>query len=268
MRINVQMVIAIGDVVLVVLHFSLLAFREISPKVLHVSRTKNTSRKLQIKKHEQTSAHIHTQIRTQPWSISIHMKKFDQNREITIRKSILQIFNKRREDFDSLRNYNDYLEEVEDIIYNKVNGINVEWTNSRIREYQEENKSNILSNQKRQQKREQEERFKREKQQQKQHQQQLLQQQEGMDQVMGQDEDEPMTSSSSITTSASQQQLLLSSLRQPKALISTATVTQAATTANTKNLDATTWALRLAAGGYNPSFTLNRAKLEANQTVF
>lgn len=36
-------------------------------------------------------------------------------KEVRIRKTILQIFNKREEDFEDLRDYNNYLEEVEDI---------------------------------------------------------------------------------------------------------------------------------------------------------
>lgn len=36
-------------------------------------------------------------------------------KEVRIRKTILQIFNKREEDFEEVRDYNNYLEEVEDI---------------------------------------------------------------------------------------------------------------------------------------------------------
>jgi len=36
-------------------------------------------------------------------------------KENTIRKRILKIYNKRREDYPSLREYNDYIEAVEDI---------------------------------------------------------------------------------------------------------------------------------------------------------
>ena len=36
-------------------------------------------------------------------------------KEVTVRRRIAKEFNKRREDFSDLREYNDYLEEVEDI---------------------------------------------------------------------------------------------------------------------------------------------------------
>jgi CDK-activating kinase assembly factor MAT1 len=36
-------------------------------------------------------------------------------REVDVRRRITKLFNKRREDFKTLRAYNDYLEEVEDI---------------------------------------------------------------------------------------------------------------------------------------------------------
>ena len=37
-------------------------------------------------------------------------------KEVGIRKRILKIYNKLEEDFDNLSDYNDYLEEVEEII--------------------------------------------------------------------------------------------------------------------------------------------------------
>ncbi|KAL7203714.1 hypothetical protein ACSBR2_016884 [Camellia fascicularis] len=42
-------------------------------------------------------------------------------KEMAIRKRIASIFNKRQEDFPSLTEYNDYLEEVEDMKYEKEN---------------------------------------------------------------------------------------------------------------------------------------------------
>lgn len=55
-------------------------------------------------------------------------------------------FNKKEDDFSSLEEYNDYLEEVEDIIYNLVNGIDTVETNRRIDQYKKENKDIIIKN--------------------------------------------------------------------------------------------------------------------------
>jgi len=68
-------------------------------------------------------------------------------KEMIIRKSIIKDFNKRSEDFKTLRQYNDYLEEVEDIIYNLVNFIDVEKTQERIKKYKLENQELIVINQ-------------------------------------------------------------------------------------------------------------------------
>ena len=68
-------------------------------------------------------------------------------REVDIRQRIYRSFNKRREDFKSLRAYNDYLEEVEDIIFNLVNGTDIKETEAKILQYEAENKSSITANQ-------------------------------------------------------------------------------------------------------------------------
>ncbi|KAJ4845809.1 hypothetical protein Tsubulata_008215 [Turnera subulata] len=67
-------------------------------------------------------------------------------KEIAIRKRISNIFNKREEDFPSLREYNDYLEEVEDMIFNLVEGLNVPAIEERIRQYEQENAEQITIN--------------------------------------------------------------------------------------------------------------------------
>ncbi|KAK9479087.1 CDK-activating kinase assembly factor MAT1-domain-containing protein [Lipomyces japonicus] len=46
-------------------------------------------------------------------------------REVDMRKRAAKLFNRRREDFPSLREYNNYLEEVETTVLDIVNGINV-----------------------------------------------------------------------------------------------------------------------------------------------
>ncbi|KAK6116701.1 hypothetical protein DH2020_049583 [Rehmannia glutinosa] len=66
-------------------------------------------------------------------------------KEMAIRKRIASIYNKREEDFPSLREYNDYLEEVEDMIVNLVDGIDVPAIEARIAEYQRENADQIMN---------------------------------------------------------------------------------------------------------------------------
>uniref|UniRef100_A0A1B6H2K9 CDK-activating kinase assembly factor MAT1 n=1 Tax=Cuerna arida TaxID=1464854 RepID=A0A1B6H2K9_9HEMI len=67
-------------------------------------------------------------------------------KEVDIRKRVLRDFNKKEDDFASLREYNDYLEEIECIIFNLCNNIDVVETNKRIEQYKKENKDIILKN--------------------------------------------------------------------------------------------------------------------------
>ncbi|CAG8523275.1 3015_t:CDS:2 [Diversispora eburnea] len=71
-------------------------------------------------------------------------------KEVRIRKRIAQQFNKRQEDFPSLREYNDYLEMVEDIVWKINNNINKQETDELIERYTRENKDNIIHNARRQ----------------------------------------------------------------------------------------------------------------------
>ncbi|XP_019624770.1 PREDICTED: CDK-activating kinase assembly factor MAT1-like [Branchiostoma belcheri] len=68
------------------------------------------------------------------------------DKEVDIRKRILKIYNRQEEEFTSLREYNDYLEEVETIIFNLSNNIDVDLTKKKVEEYQKSNKSNIQRN--------------------------------------------------------------------------------------------------------------------------
>jgi len=65
-------------------------------------------------------------------------------KELEIRKRILRDFNKREEDFLTLAEYNDYLENIECIIYNLSNNIDVLETNKRIEQYKRDNKEQIV----------------------------------------------------------------------------------------------------------------------------
>ncbi|KAG8932169.1 TFIIH/NER complex subunit [Tulasnella sp. 418] len=67
-------------------------------------------------------------------------------KEVGVRRRIAKEFNKRREDFPDLRSYNDYLEEVEDITFNLINGIDIEATEARIAAYRIENAALIELN--------------------------------------------------------------------------------------------------------------------------
>ncbi|KAI8973586.1 CDK-activating kinase assembly factor MAT1-domain-containing protein [Mycotypha africana] len=68
-------------------------------------------------------------------------------KEVRIRKRVARVFNKRAEDFPSLRAYNDYLEMVEDITFNLMNEVDVAETEARIAAYEQENKDSIAANQ-------------------------------------------------------------------------------------------------------------------------
>ena len=67
-------------------------------------------------------------------------------REVDVRKRVALTFNKRQDDFDSLREYNDYLEEVEQITFNLVNKIDVKETEAKLLEYEAANKELISTN--------------------------------------------------------------------------------------------------------------------------
>jgi CDK-activating kinase assembly factor MAT1 len=67
-------------------------------------------------------------------------------KEVDIRRRVLKDFNKREEDFETLQDYNAYLEEVETIIFNLVNNIDIIATNQRIDQFKRENKDVIAKN--------------------------------------------------------------------------------------------------------------------------
>eukprot|EP00127_Corallochytrium_limacisporum_P002942 Clim_evm31s143 gene=Clim_evmTU31s143 len=64
-------------------------------------------------------------------------------KEMRVRKAILRTYNKTEEDFKDLRLYNDYLEEIEDIVFNLTNNVDVDETKARVAKYREENKPAI-----------------------------------------------------------------------------------------------------------------------------
>ncbi|KAM0723841.1 hypothetical protein Q7P37_000831 [Cladosporium fusiforme] len=68
-------------------------------------------------------------------------------REVDIRKRVAAVFNKREDDFEDLRAYNDYLNDVEDITFNLVEGIDVENSNQRLESYRQMHADEIAANQ-------------------------------------------------------------------------------------------------------------------------
>eukprot|EP01035_Chromulina_nebulosa_P032092 gene32092-42830_t len=68
-------------------------------------------------------------------------------RDFRIRKGIKAIFNKTEVDFPTLDSFKDYEEMVEDLIFNKVNSLDVEDTNAAIERYKQTNSDIITINQ-------------------------------------------------------------------------------------------------------------------------
>lgn len=67
-------------------------------------------------------------------------------KEVDIRKKILKDYNKKETDFSTLRQYNDYLEEIEEIVFNLAYGIDVEATKRKIEQYKKDNQTVIRKN--------------------------------------------------------------------------------------------------------------------------
>lgn len=67
-------------------------------------------------------------------------------REVDIRKRIVKVYNQREEDFDTLKEFNDYLEEIETIIFNLANKVDEDETKRRVEAYRKENDKQIKKN--------------------------------------------------------------------------------------------------------------------------
>ncbi|PYH92888.1 CDK-activating kinase assembly factor MAT1 [Aspergillus ellipticus CBS 707.79] len=68
-------------------------------------------------------------------------------REVDIRRRVMHILNRREEEFDSKRAYDDFLEQREEIIANLVHGTDVAKTESDLQKYASENMRSIRANQ-------------------------------------------------------------------------------------------------------------------------
>lgn len=67
-------------------------------------------------------------------------------KEKDIREEVASVFNKREEDFEDLRAFNDYLEAKEDICFGLCNGVEVEENRKKLNQYKEANKASIAAN--------------------------------------------------------------------------------------------------------------------------
>ena len=59
---------------------------------------------------------------------------------------VLHRFNRREDEFETLKDYNDYLNEVEDLTFNLIYQIDIEATEVKLKRYKEENDAAILEN--------------------------------------------------------------------------------------------------------------------------
>ncbi|KAL6765031.1 CDK-activating kinase assembly factor MAT1-domain-containing protein [Haematococcus lacustris] len=71
----------------------------------------------------------------------------DLAKELKCRKRICAIYNKTSEDFNTKEEWDRYLEGIEDIIYNLVNGIDVQATEARVSDYERTNRVHIIAKQ-------------------------------------------------------------------------------------------------------------------------
>ncbi|KAL8721267.1 MAG: hypothetical protein Q9225_002009 [Loekoesia sp. 1 TL-2023] len=67
-------------------------------------------------------------------------------REVDIRRRVAQVFNKQESDFETLRAYNNYLEEMEVTTFNLLEGIDVAATERKLAAYAAQNASSISQN--------------------------------------------------------------------------------------------------------------------------
>lgn len=67
-------------------------------------------------------------------------------KEVDIRRRILRDYNKKEDDFATVEEYNDYLEEIETIVFNLVGNVDLLNTNKRIEAYKKENRELIMKN--------------------------------------------------------------------------------------------------------------------------
>lgn len=67
-------------------------------------------------------------------------------REVDVRKRVADVFNRRQEEFNTLRDFNNYLEEVETLTFNLIYGVDVEVTEQKLEAYKKQNAPTIKKN--------------------------------------------------------------------------------------------------------------------------
>ncbi|KAJ1916612.1 TFIIH/NER complex subunit [Mycoemilia scoparia] len=67
-------------------------------------------------------------------------------KEIRVRKRVARTFNKRQNEFKTLRDYNDYLEFIEDLVFNLTYDVNIQETEGIIEEHEKKNRETITKN--------------------------------------------------------------------------------------------------------------------------
>jgi len=80
------------------------------------------------------------------------IQQFDDptiEREIYIRKRISKTYNLQQDDFSTLREFNNYLEHVEEMVFRLVSEIDVDQTEAEIKQYKEQNSEIIERNRRR-----------------------------------------------------------------------------------------------------------------------
>ncbi|KAL9094868.1 MAG: hypothetical protein Q9165_002817 [Trypethelium subeluteriae] len=67
-------------------------------------------------------------------------------REVDIRRRVADVFNKREEDFDTLLDYNNYLNDVEDLTFNLIYKIDLEESEKKLESHRLDNEQSIIQN--------------------------------------------------------------------------------------------------------------------------
>ena len=67
-------------------------------------------------------------------------------REVDIRRKVADVFNRREEDFDTLLDFNNYLNDVEDLTYNLIHKIDLEQSENELEAYRLDHEQSISQN--------------------------------------------------------------------------------------------------------------------------
>lgn len=67
-------------------------------------------------------------------------------REVDIRRRVAAVFNRREDEFETLRAWNNYLEEVENLTWNLLQGVDVKETEQKLDAYRRQNEAGIKQN--------------------------------------------------------------------------------------------------------------------------